>query len=101
MMSSTDGRSIHMVRPLFSIFGTFLILFTGCNELLFHPLKDWWRYGPITKQIRTFLWSDAPVHYKISMMAYMFSYYGLAGSAFLSIFNYLLLGWALDVDGFY
>jgi membrane protein required for beta-lactamase induction len=31
----------------------------------------------------------------------MFSYYGLAGSAFLSIFNYLLLGWALDVDGFY
>jgi hypothetical protein len=80
---------------------TVLILFTGCNELLFHPLKDWWRYGPITKQLRTFLWSDAPVHYKISMMAYMFSYYGLAASAFLSIFNYLLLGWALEIDGFY
>ena len=46
----------------------------GCNELIFHPLKDWWRYGPITKQLRTFLWTSAPVHYKLSMMSYMFSY---------------------------
>ncbi|KAF9484563.1 hypothetical protein BDN70DRAFT_797466 [Pholiota conissans] len=73
----------------------------GCNELIFYPLKDWWRYGPITKQLRTFLWSNAPVHYKISMMAYMFSYYGLAASAFLSLLNYLLLGWAFNVDGFF
>lgn len=35
---------------------------------------DWWRKGPITKQLRVFIWSDAPAHYKISMMAYMFSY---------------------------
>ena len=35
---------------------------------------EWWRRGPITKQLRIFLWSKAPVHYKISMMAYMFSY---------------------------
>jgi hypothetical protein len=57
--------------------------------------------GPITKQLRLFLWSGAPVHYKVTMMAYMFSYYGLAASALLSILNYLLLGFALDVDGFY
>ena len=37
-------------------------------------MVQWWRKGPITKQLRVFLWSDAPVHYKISMMAYMFSY---------------------------
>jgi hypothetical protein len=68
---------------------------------MFHPLKDWWRKGPITKQLRVFLWSDAPVHYKLSMMSYMFSYYGIAASATLSIFNYFLLGMALEVDGYY
>ncbi|KAF7290353.1 Glyco-trans-2-like domain-containing protein [Mycena chlorophos] len=73
----------------------------GCNELIFNPLKDWWRLGPINKQLRTFAWSDAPVHYKISMSSYMFSYYGIAASTILSILNYFLLGFALDVDGFY
>ncbi|KAJ4476788.1 glycosyl transferase family group 2-domain-containing protein [Lentinula lateritia] len=73
----------------------------GCNELIFNPLISWWKLGPITKQLRTFIWSGAPVHYKFSMMSYMFSYYGLAASAMLSVLNYFLLGWAADVDGFY
>lgn len=73
----------------------------GCSELIFNPLVQWWRLGPINKQLRTFVWSNAPVHYKITMMSYMFSYYGLAGSFFLSVMNYLLLGLALEVDGFY
>jgi membrane glycosyltransferase len=46
----------------------------GCSELLFNPFVQWWRKGPINKQIHKFLWSNAPIHYKISMMAYMFSY---------------------------
>lgn len=46
----------------------------GCGELIFNPLKSWWRMGPITKQLRVFLWSGAAVHYKITMMSYMFSY---------------------------
>lgn len=46
----------------------------GCNELIFNPLVEWWKKGPINKQLRVFVWSDAPVHYKISMMSYMFSY---------------------------
>jgi membrane glycosyltransferase len=57
----------------------------GCNELMFNPLIRWWRVGPINKQLNSFMWSKAPVHYKISMMAYMFSYYGIAASAFLSL----------------
>ncbi|KAG6889283.1 hypothetical protein C0992_005759, partial [Termitomyces sp. T32_za158] len=73
----------------------------GCNELIFNPLISWWRTGPITKQLRLFLWSGAPVHYKVTMMSYMFSYYGLAAAAVLSVLNYLLLGWAVDVDGYY
>lgn len=31
----------------------------------------------------------------------MFSYYGIAASAALSMINYLILGFALNVDGFY
>ncbi|ETW76544.1 hypothetical protein HETIRDRAFT_480674 [Heterobasidion irregulare TC 32-1] len=73
----------------------------GCNELIFNPLIHWWRLGPITKQLRTFLWSDAPVHYKVSMMSCVFSYYGLAAGCSLSVANYILLGFAFPVDGFY
>ncbi|KAI0074905.1 hypothetical protein K474DRAFT_1709473 [Panus rudis PR-1116 ss-1] len=73
----------------------------GCNELIFHPFIDWWKKGPITKQLRIFVWSDAPIHYKISMMSYMFSYYGIAIGFVLSLMNYLLLGWGFEVDAFY
>ncbi|KAH6905024.1 glycosyl transferase family group 2-domain-containing protein [Coprinopsis sp. MPI-PUGE-AT-0042] len=73
----------------------------GCNELIFNPLIRWWRVGPVNKQLRVFLWSNAPVHYKITMMSYMFSYYGLAASFLLSVLNYFMLGLALEVDGFY
>jgi hypothetical protein len=31
----------------------------------------------------------------------MFSYYGLAASALLSLINYVLLGLSINVDGFY
>lgn len=41
------------------------------------------------------------MHYKISMSSYMFSYYGIAASVILSLINYLILGWALEIDGFY
>ena len=46
----------------------------GCNELLFNPIAQWWKKGPVAHQIHRFLWSGAPLHYKFSMMAYMFSY---------------------------
>ncbi|PFH51644.1 hypothetical protein AMATHDRAFT_191111 [Amanita thiersii Skay4041] len=73
----------------------------GCNELMFNPLVEWWRKGPINKQIHRFLWSKAPIHYKISMMAYMFSYYGIAAATMIAIINYVLLGFQFNVDGFY
>lgn len=73
----------------------------GCSELIFNPLIEWWKKGPINKQLRIFVWSNAPVHYKLSMMAYMFSYYGIAASALLSVLNYILLGLAFETDGYY
>jgi cellulose synthase/poly-beta-1,6-N-acetylglucosamine synthase-like glycosyltransferase len=73
----------------------------GVAEMMFNPIVRWWRVGPINKQLRTFLHSPAPIHYKISMLAYMFSYFGIAAGFMLTILNYLLLGWGSDVDGFY
>ncbi|KAF8816381.1 hypothetical protein BYT27DRAFT_7183930 [Phlegmacium glaucopus] len=73
----------------------------GCNELLFNPIVQWWRKGPINRQIHKFLWSRAPLHYKISMLAYMFSYYGIAASITISLINYVLLGFQFNVDGFF
>ncbi|KAH9950816.1 glycosyl transferase family group 2-domain-containing protein [Amylocystis lapponica] len=73
----------------------------GCSELLFNPIAQWWRRGPIAHQIHRFIWSSAPLHYKFSMMAYMFSYYGIAGSITIGIINYVMLGFEFPVDGFY
>ena len=42
---------------------------SGCNELIFNPIITWWRKGPVTKQLRTFMWSRAPIHYKIGMLS--------------------------------
>ncbi|KAF8191926.1 glycosyl transferase family group 2-domain-containing protein [Mycena galopus ATCC 62051] len=70
----------------------------GCNEIIFNPLVDWWRLGPITKGLRIFLWSDAPLHHKISMSSYMFSYYGIAASAVLPVLNYIKF--ALEIKDF-
>ncbi|KAJ7759602.1 glycosyl transferase family group 2-domain-containing protein [Mycena metata] len=70
----------------------------GCSQLIFNPLVHWWHLGPITKRFHTFLWSDVPVHYKISMGTYMFSYYGIAASAILAVISYLSS--VLNISGF-
>ncbi|KAF8824696.1 hypothetical protein HHX47_DHR7000464 [Lentinula edodes] len=77
----------------------------GCDEIIFNPLIKWWRHGPISKQLREFMQSAAPVHYKIGesllFFVYMFSYYGIAAATIGSILNYLLLGLGPDLDRFY
>lgn len=73
----------------------------GCNELLFNPFVKWLYKGPINPQIHKFMWSPAPLHYKISMMAYIFSYYGIAASATISVINYIMLGFQFPTDDFY
>ena len=44
----------------------------GCNELLFQPLHKWFTKGPVTPLIHRFIWSPVPIHYKLSVLAYMF-----------------------------
>ncbi|KAK7461714.1 hypothetical protein VKT23_008140 [Stygiomarasmius scandens] len=73
----------------------------GCNEIIFNPVINWWKKGPISEQLSGFMMSDAPVHYKIGMSSYMFSYYGIASACVGSVINYLLLGLATEIDRFY
>ncbi|KIJ60764.1 hypothetical protein HYDPIDRAFT_98170 [Hydnomerulius pinastri MD-312] len=73
----------------------------GCSELLFNPIAQWWRKGPINHQINKFLWSSAPTHYKISMMACTLSPDGIAASVTIAAINYVLLGFQFPVDGYY
>jgi len=73
----------------------------GCNEIIFNPIVKWWRHGPISKELRGFVWSKAPIHYKIGMMSYMFSYYGIAAATLGSTINYVLLGIGSNIDKFY
>ena len=73
----------------------------GCSELIFNPLRQWFYKGPINSQLHKFLWSNAPLHYKISMMSYMFSYYGIAASFTLGLLNYILLGFEITTSGYY
>lgn len=42
---------------------------TGCNEIIFNPFIKWWKAGPISPQLRGFVWSKAPLHYKVGMMS--------------------------------
>ena len=42
--------------------------------MLLNPIAQWWRKGPVGYQMHKFMWSNAPLHYKFSMLAYMSSY---------------------------
>jgi hypothetical protein len=46
----------------------------GCSELLFNPFAKWLTKGPINAAIHQFIWCSAPLHYKLAILAYMFSY---------------------------
>ncbi|CDR88141.1 uncharacterized protein SPSC_03727 [Sporisorium scitamineum] len=69
----------------------------GCSELIFNPIWQWPYKGPLTKLFRTFLWSNAPVHYKFSACSYIFSYWGIAVSLPLTVGLYFLQGWFMPV----
>ncbi|OAL57268.1 hypothetical protein IQ07DRAFT_528002 [Pyrenochaeta sp. DS3sAY3a] len=63
----------------------------GCNELIFHPLKDWLHKGPITPLFYTFLGSPIPFSSKITILSYIGTYYALGSAWLLSLLNYFLV----------
>src|SRR6266480_1763067 len=74
----------------------------GCNELVFNPLLKWPMRGPFTKLFRRFCTSNIKVTSKITIFAYIWSYYAIASAIPLSLVNYFVVGWFQDsTDQFY
>ncbi|KAH7633790.1 glycosyl transferase family group 2-domain-containing protein [Sordaria sp. MPI-SDFR-AT-0083] len=70
----------------------------GCNELLFHPIRFWVIRGPFTPLFRKFLGSSIALPKKLTICAYIGTYYAIAAAWSLSLMNYFLTGW---FEGFY
>ncbi|KAF4963889.1 hypothetical protein FSARC_8142 [Fusarium sarcochroum] len=64
----------------------------GCNELVFHPVYQWFYKGPVTRLFLRFLWSNMPVTSKITITAYIFTYYAIASGLLLTTANYVIIG---------
>ncbi len=64
-----------------------------CNELLFHPLRLWLVKGPITPLFRQFVFSRIPLPNKLTIIAYIGTYYAIAGAWIILVVNYFITGW--------
>lgn len=74
----------------------------GCNELVFNPFYTWLWRSPFTKLFRTLIWSNMQMSSKVTILAYIATYYALAMGLPLTILNYFLIGWDNGyIDTFY
>jgi cellulose synthase/poly-beta-1,6-N-acetylglucosamine synthase-like glycosyltransferase len=74
----------------------------GCNELLFHPLRFWLVRGPFTPLFRRFVASGIPLPKKMTIIAYIGTYYAIAAAWCLTLANYFITGWFYGLyDKFY
>lgn len=74
----------------------------GCNELVFNPLYRWPYKGPFTRLFMRFMFSNIKITSKITILAYIGTYYAIASAIPLTLANYLIVGWFSDnVDQFY
>jgi hypothetical protein len=65
----------------------------GCNELLFHPVKFWFRRGPFTPLFKRFLFSNMPIGSKVTILSYVGTYYAIGYAWVGALLNYFLIGW--------
>ncbi|EQL03458.1 hypothetical protein OCS_00843 [Ophiocordyceps sinensis CO18] len=68
----------------------------GVSEMMFHPFHRWIFKGPFSPLFYTYLRSNIMLSSKISIMAYMCSYYALGAPLPLSMMNYFIVGWFRD-----
>ncbi|KAK9467989.1 glycosyl transferase family group 2-domain-containing protein [Lipomyces arxii] len=75
----------------------------GCSELMFKPVRQWYTGMIFTKLFRQFLFaSEIRFFAKLTVVAYMGTYYAIAASLLLTVINYFVVGWfAESVDHFY
>ena len=65
----------------------------GCSELIFFPFSQWWRRGPFTPLFRMFIGSNMPLPSKVTIMAYVGTYYAIGSAWILTLLNFFLVGW--------
>lgn len=75
----------------------------GVNEVIFHPWRKWLTRGPFTPLFRRFIGASAiPITHKLTILAYLGTYYAIASAFPLSAMNYFLTGWEYGIyDKFY
>ncbi|KAJ9611401.1 hypothetical protein H2200_004585 [Cladophialophora chaetospira] len=64
----------------------------GCSELIFYPFREWLVHGPFTPLFINFIRSNMPLPSKITIMAYVGTYYAIGSSWMLTLANYCLVG---------
>lgn len=73
----------------------------GTNELVFNPLRKWYR-GPFTRLYLRYFLSNIKPSSKLMVLSYTCTYYAIAAALPLTLMNYLLVGWWPNtLDGFY
>lgn len=65
----------------------------GCNELLFHPIRQWIYRGPFTELFRRFLFSNIRFTSKITIISYIGTYYAIGAAWIMTTANYFAMGW--------
>ena len=74
----------------------------GCSEIIFHPLRYWLFRGPFTPLFKQFIVSSIPLPSKLSIVAYIGTYYAIGSAYLLITANYFLVGWYYDrLDHYY
>ena len=74
----------------------------GCSEIIFHPLRHWLTRGPFTPLFKSFVRSNIPLPSKLSIIAYIGTYYAIGSAYLLITANYFLTGWyATRLDHYY
>lgn len=75
----------------------------GVNEIIFQPFRKWVTRGPFTPLFRSFITNkNIPSTHKLSICAYLGTYYAIASAFSISAMNYFLTGWEYGLyDKFY
>ena len=74
----------------------------GCSELVFHPFRNWFTRGPFTPLFRKFIGSNMPLPSKLSIFAYIGTYYAIGSAWLLITANLFLVGWYYqNLDHYY
>lgn len=65
----------------------------GCSEIMFFPIKRWFRGEVFTPLFKMFIKSDISYACKFSIIGYMGTYFAIGASMIMLIVNYFIVGY--------